>query len=199
VAEISITTERLTLSRLLPLDAPRVFAYRGDPEVSRYQSWLPASLEEVRRFIDGLQSVPFDTPGTWFQFGIRLRDSGLLVGDAGVHFPADLPRQAEIGITVAPDHQGRGVATEAVRGLLGHLFASPARHRVFASVDPRNRASVALLARVGMRQEAHFRRSLWFRGEWADDLLFAVLESEWKGRPPAGRPGEPAASPVRGS
>jgi len=183
VAETSIATERLTLSRLLPLDAPRVFAYRADPEVSRYQSWAPASIEEVERFIDGLQSVSFDTPGTWFQFGIRLRDSGLLVGDAGVHFPADLPRQAEIGITVAPDHQGRAVATEAVRGLLDRLFAPPARHRVFASVDPRNRASVALLARVGMRQEAHFRESLWFRGEWADDLVFAVLESEWKGRP----------------
>jgi RimJ/RimL family protein N-acetyltransferase len=179
VAETSITTERLTLTRLVPADASRVFAYRADPEVSRYQTWLPTSLDEVRRFIDDLQSVPFDTPGTWFQFGIRLKGSGLLVGDAGIHFPADQPQQAEIGITVAPDFQGRGIATEAVRGLLDRLFAPPARHRVYGSVDPRNRASVALLARVGMRQEAHFRRSLWLRGEWVDDLVFAILESEW--------------------
>jgi RimJ/RimL family protein N-acetyltransferase len=51
---------------------------------------------------------------------------------------------------------------------------------VFASVDPRNHASIALLRRVGMRQEAHFRQSLWWRGEWVDDVIFAVLQSEWK-------------------
>jgi RimJ/RimL family protein N-acetyltransferase len=180
MVETSITTERLTLTRLVPADAPRVFAYRADPEVSRYQAWLPTSLDEVRRFIDDLQSVPFDTRGTWYQFGIRLKGSGLLVGDAGIHVPTDQPQQAEIGITVAPEYQGRGIATEAVRGLLDRLFAPPARHRVYGSVDPRNRASVALLARVGMRQEAHFRRSLWLRGEWVDDLVFAILESEWR-------------------
>jgi RimJ/RimL family protein N-acetyltransferase len=183
MADTSIATERLVLSRLLPADAPRMFAYRADLEVSRFQSWLPASLEEVQRFIDGLQSVSFDTPGTWYQFGIRLKDSGLLVGDAGVHFPADEPRQAEIGITVTPDHQGLGIGTEAVRGLLNRLFTPPAKHRVFGSVDPRNQASVALLARVGMRQEAHFRQSLWLRGEWVDDLVFAILESEWTAQP----------------
>jgi RimJ/RimL family protein N-acetyltransferase len=32
-----------------------------------------------------------------------------------------------------------------------------------------------------MRQEAHFRKSLWFKGEWVDDVVFAVLASEWKG------------------
>jgi RimJ/RimL family protein N-acetyltransferase len=53
---------------------------------------------------------------------------------------------------------------------------------VYGSVDPRNRASIALLARVGMRQEAHFRKSLWLRGEWVDDLVFAILESEWTRR-----------------
>jgi RimJ/RimL family protein N-acetyltransferase len=182
VAETTITTERLALTGLVPADAPCVYAYRADPEVSRYQAWLPKSLDEVRQFIDDLQSVPLDTPGTWFQFGIRFKESGLLVGDAGIHFPADQPHQAEIGITVAPGHQGRGIATEAVRGLLGRLFAPPARHRVYGSVDPRNRASIALLARVGMRQEAHFRKSLWLRGEWVDDLVFAILESEWTRR-----------------
>ena len=30
-----------------------------------------------------------------------------------------------------------------------------------------------------MRKEAHFVRSLWFKGEWVDDVIFAVLASEW--------------------
>ncbi len=95
---------------------------------------------------------------------------------------ADDPRQVEIGFTVAPAHQGRGFATEAVLGILAYLFECVHKHRVFASVDPRNVASMALLKRVGMRQEAHYRESLWFKGGWADDVVFGILESEWASR-----------------
>jgi RimJ/RimL family protein N-acetyltransferase len=54
------------------------------------------------------------------------------------------------------------------------------KHRVFASVDPRNAPSMKLLERVGMRKEAHFVRGLWFRNEWVDDVVFAILSDEWK-------------------
>ena len=157
-----------------------LFAFRSDPEVARYQAWAPESLADSRRFIENLQPVAFNTPGTWFQFGIRLRDPRLLIGDLGVHFPVDVPRQAEIGFTLAPAHQGRGLAMEAVSGLLDHLFASVHLHRVTASVDPKNLRSIRLLRRIGMRREARFRESLWFKGGGADDVVFAILDWEWK-------------------
>ncbi len=177
-----IITERLVLRPLDSSDAVALFEYRSDREVSRYQSWTPASLDEVARFIDGFRSLAFDTPGTWFQLAVCLRATGELVGDLGVHFLVDEPRQVEIGFTVAVNHQRQGFASEAVVALLGHLFGSLHKHRVLASVDPRNEPSIALLERVGMRQEAHFRESLWVDGQWADDLVFAILESEWQGR-----------------
>jgi RimJ/RimL family protein N-acetyltransferase len=31
-----------------------------------------------------------------------------------------------------------------------------------------------------MRKEAHFVRGLWFRNEWVDDVVFAILSDEWK-------------------
>lgn len=173
------TTERLILSPLISADAEELFRYRSDLDVCRNQSWEPRFLEEVQRFIDGLQAIAFDTPGTWFQLAVRLRDSGLLVGDVGIHFPPDERRQVEIGVTVAPIHQGLGLGTEAVNGLLDQIFGPLGKHRAFASVDPRNLPSVRLLRRVGMRQEAHFRESLWFKGEWVDDLVFAILQPEW--------------------
>jgi len=182
MGDVAIDTERMSLTPLLVADAPEVFRYRTDPEVCRYQSWMPVSVEEVASFIDGLRSVSFDTPDAWLQLGIRLRDPAALVGDVGIRSPSGMAHQAEIGVTVAPEHQRRGVATEAVSGVLGYLFGRLGKHRVFASVDPRNRPSVALLERVGMRREAHFRESLWFKGEWVDDLVFAILESEWRGR-----------------
>ena len=39
-----------------------------------------------------------------------------------------------------------------------------------------------LLQRVGMRREAHLIQSVRFKSEWADDIVFAVLASEWRGR-----------------
>ena len=55
-------------------------------------------------------------------------------------------------------------------------------HRVFARVDARNTASARLAARLGMRQEAHLVENEWFKGEWTDELDFALLSREWPSR-----------------
>jgi RimJ/RimL family protein N-acetyltransferase len=173
-----ITTDRLILSPLSAADSASLFAYRSLPEVCRYQSWEPQSLDDAIGFIDDLASNVFDASGTWFQFGVRIPESGELIGDLGVRLLED-GQQAEIGFTLAPSAQGRGFAAEAVVAVLDFLFGQLGKHRVFASADPCNQPSLRLLERVGMRQEAHFRESLLFKGEWADDVVFAVLESEW--------------------
>jgi len=177
--EATILTERLNIRRLEPRDAEAAFTYRSDPEIRRYQNWEPASVEEVRTFIAGLEEIDVDTPGRWYQLGLQLRDSRVLAGDCGIHVQVHDPRQVEIGITLARESQGRGLATEALRAVLGYLFTTLAKHRVFGSVDPRNGPSLALLERVGMRREAHFVESLWFKGEWADDVIYAMLRREY--------------------
>ncbi len=182
MAAPEILTRRLRLSRLVAGDAPAMYVYRSDPDICRYQSFEPQALGDVEEFIAGLQSNAFDTAGTWFQFAIRNRESGRLIGDLGVHCAANDPRQVEIGFTVSSENQGQGYGTEAVTGVVEHLFHRLGKHRVFASVDPRNEPCIALLKRVGMRQEAHFRQSLWFKGGWVDDLVFGILESEWNER-----------------
>jgi RimJ/RimL family protein N-acetyltransferase len=159
-----------------------MFEYRSDPEVCRYQSFEPGSLADVEAFIGGMQPNAFDTAGTWFQFAIRLQESDLIIGDIGVHFAAEDPRQVEIGFTVAPKYQGLGFGTESVSGLISYLLVDCNKHRVYASVDPRNEPSIRLLRRVGMRAEALFRQSMWFKGEWVDDMVFGILKSEWNGR-----------------
>ena len=81
---------------------------------------------------------------------------------------------------MAPEHQGRGYATEAVRLLLTYLFSERGKHRIAAYCDPRNAASAALLERLGMRREGHLRESTWAKGEWTDDLVYALLPDEWQ-------------------
>jgi RimJ/RimL family protein N-acetyltransferase len=177
---VDVATARLRFDALRREDAAALFAYRADPAVSRYQGWRPGSVEEALRFIERQQAVAFDTPGSWFQFALRLGGSGELAGDLGLHFvDADT---VEFGVTLAPAQQGRGLAAEALHAVLALVFGELGRHRAFASVDPRNLACVRLLERLGMRKEAHFRES-WRDGEaWADDAVYAMLASEWHAR-----------------
>ena len=175
-----LVTDRLRIDDLVPDDAAVLFDYRSDTEVARFQSWSPASIDETRAFIVRNAASPFGESGAWYQLAVRSAATDELVGDLGVHFLAQDDRQVEIGFTIAPAHQRQGFGKSAVTALLDYLFTVLSKHRVFASVDPRNTASMALLRNVGMRQEAHFRQSLLWRGEWVDDVVFALLSSEWK-------------------
>jgi RimJ/RimL family protein N-acetyltransferase len=179
-----ILTERLELRRLTLDDADALFAYRSNPSVAKYQNWKPASVEQTREFINKLSGIEPDTPGTWFQLALVHRASGELVGDCGLHFLKEDRKQAEVGITVSPSHQRQGFALEAVRAALDYLFTTLGKHRVVASMDPRNTASIALFKRVGLRQEAHFMESLWLNDEWVDDMVFAILDREWRSLQP---------------
>lgn len=177
----TIRTARLALRDLEVSDAERIFQYRTHPDVSRFQSWGTQSVGENQACIRKLLAAEVGMPGSWYQLGISLRSTNELIGDTGFRVVESEPRQAEIGITLAPDFQGQGYATEAVRVLLDFLFVNLDTHRVFASVDPLNVRSARLMLRVGMRKEGHFIKSRWFRGEW-DDVMFAMLASEWKTR-----------------
>jgi len=175
--------DRLRIKDLYPSDAPTLYAYRSDATVARFQSWVPGSVEEARAFISRNAATPFDQHDSWYQFAIRLAATDELIGDLGVHFVGDDGQQVEIGVTIAPPHQRQGNGTLAVVAILELLFMERKKHRAFASVDPRNAASLALLTRVGMRQEAHFHKSLFFKGEWVDDVVFGLLRSEWTSCP----------------
>jgi RimJ/RimL family protein N-acetyltransferase len=82
--------------------------------------------------------------------------------------------------SISTEHQGHGYGTEAVRLLLTYLFTERGKHRITAYCDPRNTTSVALLERLGMRREGHLRESTWAKGEWTDDLVYALLHAEWQ-------------------
>jgi RimJ/RimL family protein N-acetyltransferase len=172
-------THRLRLDVLRESDVETLFQYRSDPSVALYQGWRPQSRDEALDFIRSQQQIALDVPDSWLQLAIRLSDDGALIGDLGLHLPADADGSYEFGITIAPVYQGKGYAREAARALLDFLFRSLGAHRVHASIDPRNVASAALLRSLGMRQEAHFRESLKLRGEWVDDVIFALLAREW--------------------
>ncbi|GGM12913.1 GNAT family N-acetyltransferase [Dactylosporangium sucinum] len=173
-----LETDRLVLRRFRPADAPALAAYRSDPGVARYQSWdAPFPLGDAIAFVTETAHLDPEREG-WFQYAVEAKDGGALVGDVGVN-RGDGGRQAEIGFTLAPAFQGRGYATEAVRRVVEFLLVEEGLHRVHASLDARNAPSARLLERLGFRREGLCLQASWWKGEWTDDLRYAVLASEW--------------------
>lgn len=176
---IPIKTQRLLIRRMTLDDIPFLYSYRSNPLVSKFQNWAPANIEETREFIMPILAQDRPSKGHWFQVGIYLLSTDDMVGDVGIHLFKNSPNQAELGISLCPMHQNHGYAQEALRGIIDYLFVDLCVRRIIGSVDPRNAPSVSLLKKLGMRKEAHFIQSYWSKGEWTDDVIFAMLNTEW--------------------
>jgi len=178
------------LAGLGPEDCPQMLAYRSHPLVTRFQLWRPARLEDVQEMIRKMELTVFGAMDSWYQLGVFLRSSRELIGDLGMHFLSPDNQQTEIGFTIAPGYQRRGYGNEAVFAAVDYLFGTLHKHRVTASAAPENAPSRALLEKIGMRMEGHLRQSVWVADHWEDDVVYAVLDVEWReGRRGAKRAG----------
>lgn len=173
-----LETERLLLRRFAERDLAPFLAYVNDPVVARYQTWESYSERKARDNIERQKHLTPGVPGQWFTFAVELKETGRLAGHVALKTEED-GRQAEIGFTFAREYHGRGLASEAAARVLDYAFDALALHRVTAITDCENRASVALLGRLGLRREGHFIQNIWFKGRWGDEYLYAVLREEW--------------------
>lgn len=164
-------------------DKKALFSYRSDPETHQYLSSAARSEADIARFIESSAQV-FDVPGSWFQLALEDLTSKRVIGDIGIHFldTEAVGEQVEIGYTLHKDYRGKGFATEALTAVISHLFHILGKHRITASIDPKNTKSIALIERLGFRKEAHFKEGLFFKGKWVDDAVYALLAKEWTGR-----------------
>jgi RimJ/RimL family protein N-acetyltransferase len=150
------------LRRFRASDLVAFQAYRALPELGRYQGWSPMGEVEAAAFLAEMGVAPLFALGEWVQLAIANPSGERLVGDIGV-FVAEDQSHAEIGFTLEPGVQGRGVATAAVREAIGLLFESMRITRVLGITDSRNLASIRLLERAGFRLQDS--RHTMFRGE----------------------------------
>ena len=92
-----------------------------------------------------------------------------------------------LGYWIGQPFAGRGHATAAVRAMVGYAFGTLKLHRLEAACLPTNLGSKRVLEKSGLRQEGYARAYLKINGEWADHLLFGLVEDEIdrNGRPSA--------------
>lgn len=180
IKKIILTTKRLEVRNLSPLDLDNFHIYRSNEEVTKYQGFDIMTVEECDRFIDDQKDKEFGTPGEWIQYGIIDHETNNLIGDCAIKLQKEDPRIAEIGITISHLKQRNGFAKEALMGILGFLFDQHKIHRVVEIVDAENIASIKLLESIGFRQEGHFIENIFFKGKWGSEFQYAMLRRDWE-------------------
>src|SRR5262249_33096180 len=138
------------LRRLRRSDLGAFQAYRSIPGLGRYQGWSPMSEAETLAFLVEMEAITLFQPGQWVQLGIADQRTEVLVGDIGLRLSED-SQSGEVGFTLAPSAQGRGVGSAAVRAALQLLFTATPVSLVFGITDVRNTRSIRLLERLGFK------------------------------------------------
>jgi len=153
--------------------------------VARYLHWDARDREQVQQALDRqCGETTLDAEGDWLTFAVMWCEVGRVVGEAGLMLLSREHRQGETGFVFNPDYHGSGLATEAAEAMLMLGFGTLGWHRITGSCDARNYRSARLMERIGMRQEAHFIHKEIVKGQWADELVYAILDHEWKARGP---------------
>jgi RimJ/RimL family protein N-acetyltransferase len=169
----TITTERLLLRRAGPDDAHALFdTYASDPQATRHLSWpTHDSVDETVEFLD-------DAAASWaegreFIWVLIPQDHADAVGAIGA---APGPHGVEIGYVLGRAWWGRGLATEALIGVMDWLRAQPVVYRIWAYCAFDHLRSARVLERGGMTYEAMLRRWVLLPNladEPVDALVFA--------------------------
>jgi len=172
-----IRTDRLVIRAPEPGDVNSLHARRNHPEVAKLQDWdYPYPMEKARALVESVVARGEPTNDEWWMAMVCLGD-GPVVGDLVVHLTWE-GRTAEVGYSLDREHWGRGYATEALAAFVDYLFDGLAVTRVFAMLDPANRASARLLERTGLLYEGCTRLSYWKDDEPSDDLIYGMTRSD---------------------
>lgn len=174
----------VTLRPLRRRDADRWLELRAR-NAAWLAPWEATSPEPIRdappsfgKFVRSLAAQA--RAGTALPFGIDYQ--GQLVGQITV---ATISRgslqSASIGYWVSEHVAGRGIAPTAVALAVDHCLGPVGLHRVEINIRPENRASLRVVAKLGLRDEGVRERYLHIQGRWCDHRTFAVTSEDVPG------------------
>ena len=186
-----LVTERLLLRPFESTDQEGLHDIYGDESVARWLYTDARTPEETRELLTRkIAGGMLRSEGEWLSAAVVLRSSSELVGDVSLFWASEAHRQGELGFAFRPGCHGLGYATEASRPLLAFAFEVLGLHRVVGRLEPRNPASARVLEKLGMRREAHLVENEWVKGEWQSEVVYAVLDREWRDGSAGSDPGD---------
>jgi ribosomal-protein-alanine N-acetyltransferase len=180
----TLETARLILRPLTEKDAPGIFQYASDPEVSRWTLWEPhRSLEDSLTFVRDY-AFPSYARKEPEPFGLFLKsEPSIIIGTAGCFHGSEpsAARTMELGYALATRYWGQGLMVEAMAEIIDWVLAKrPEIERIQARCKTQNGASARVMEKLGMRREGTLRHAAFHRDQYWDVHLYAMLRSDWK-------------------
>jgi len=123
------------------------------PEEARAMVEAMTPSEKAQVSADWLARLAALTSADPWRIGFNLvhRASNSVIGKAGFKGPPGEDGVVEIAYGVAPDHQGKGYATEAAQALVAYAWRSGRVRVVRAHTLPEPNASTRVLTKCGFR------------------------------------------------
>ena len=174
-----LSSPRLRLREVRDDDAAALFAIHSDARVMRYWSY-PAwtELAQAEQKIADIQRQRRELD--MLVWAIADADTDLLIGSSAIFYMDLTQARAEIGYSLHPDWQGRGLASEALQLVLSHVFNELGLRRVEADIDPRNLPSCRLVERFGFIREGLLRERWHVNGEICDSAIYGLLRQDFR-------------------
>lgn len=175
-----ITTENLHLRALQSKDAERYFAINSHLDVmSAYGVRPHCHLQETQDLIQYLAEQYF--LGQMVRWGLFFKEKNLLIGDIGFWRFIPSRCRAEIGAKLLPEFGRKNLMTEAMRAILRIGFEDFGLNSVEGHVHPENKASFALVKKIGFRVEGRLKEHSFDprQRKFTDTILVSLIRSEW--------------------
>ena len=141
---MEVETKRLVLKKIAERDTADLVSLIGDWEVSKWLSRVPYPYNE--KHAEEWLSIVSKSP-----WNLNIFDSGRLCGGVGLTKLED-PRQFELGYWVGRNSWGKGIATEAARGLIEATCESLRGASIVASYMQGNAGSANVLDKLGFKE-----------------------------------------------
>jgi RimJ/RimL family protein N-acetyltransferase len=175
---------RVVLRELRASDAASLFAMLSADEVARFISPPPTTVSGFEQFI--AWTLRQRSAGTYACFAVTVRGYDTAIGIFQMRqIDADF-RTAEWGFAIGSPFWGTGVFREGADLMLDFAFETVGVYRLEARASVQNGRGNGALRKVGAVREAILRKSFLRNGEQVDQVLYAILEDEWRAmtRPP---------------
>jgi len=174
-----LTGATVTLRELRKTDAPSLFALLTTEEVARFISPPPSTVEGFEKFIDWAQRQR--KAGSYACFAVTLRGFDTAIGIFQVRGSETAGFEtAEWGFAIGSSFWGTGVFQEGAEMVLEFAFETLNVRRLEARAAVQNGRGNGALLKLGAVQEAVLRRSFVKNGRTYDQVLFAILERDWR-------------------
>lgn len=176
-----IETQRLILRQFTMKDAQAMYDnWASDPEVTRYLMWPAHGNVHVTEAVlrDWISHYEDDD---FYQWAIVLKEQGTApIGSISVVSHDDQVQKAHIGYCIGKDWWNRGIASEALQGVIDFLFREVGMLRIDSRHDVRNPYSGAVMKKCGMQYEGMLRQSDWNNQGFCDTCWYGILKEDWE-------------------